>query len=351
MSVVHTLGAGLLRRLFDAETAHSLTIHALKWGFGPRFAAPDLRSLHTRVFGLDFPNPIGLAAGFDKNAEVPDAMLEMGFGFAETGTVTPLPQPGNPRPRIFRLREDGAIINRLGFNNNGLAAYKLKLQARHGRPGIVGANIGANKDSIDRIADYITCFEALAGLASYFTINVSSPNTPGLRGLQDRDALQILLRKLRDARAKFPVTPPLLLKIAPDLDKRALADVVDVALASHIDGLIISNTTITRDQRLQNPHRDQQGGLSGRPLYALSTNMLRQANRMSRGKLPLVGVGGVSNGADAYGKIRAGASLVQLYTAMTFDGPALARTIAVELAELLARDGFANVSDAVGADV
>jgi len=351
MSVVHTLGASLLRRLFDAETAHTLTIHALKWGFGPCYAAPDLRALHTRVFGLDFPNPIGLAAGFDKNADVPDAMLQMGFGYAETGTVTPLPQAGNPRPRIFRLREDGAIINRLGFNNNGLAAYTSKLQARRDRPGIVGANIGANKDSIDRIADYLTCFDALVGVADYFTINVSSPNTPGLRGLQDRQSLQRLSQKLNEARSRAAVKIPLLLKIAPDLDQHALADVVEVALANRIDGLVISNTTITRNQALQNSHRDQQGGLSGRPLYAMSTEMLRQVYRMSRGALPLVGVGGVSNGADAYGKIRAGASLVQLYTAMTFAGPDLARTIAVELAELLARDGFANVSDAVGVDV
>ncbi|MGK2870742.1 MAG: quinone-dependent dihydroorotate dehydrogenase [Alphaproteobacteria bacterium] len=342
--------AGPLLRLLDPETAHGLTVRALKLGLAPRFTVPQSRVLQTSVFGLNFPNPVGLAAGFDKNAEVADAMLCLGFGFAETGTVTPVPQAGNPRPRIFRLREDAAVINRLGFNNQGLAAYKMRLAARRGRPGIVGANIGANKDSADRIADYLSCFEALAGLADYFTVNVSSPNTPGLRGLQERDMLQNLLTRLLAARTRMTDKAPLLLKIAPDLDEQALLDIVAVAMEVGIDGLIISNTTIGGRDALRSPHRVEQGGLSGRPLFALSTRILRDAYRLTGGKLALIGVGGVSSGADAYAKIRAGASLVQLYSAMTFAGPDLAANIVIELGGLLEKDGFDNVSQAVGID-
>ncbi|HEX4888969.1 MAG TPA: quinone-dependent dihydroorotate dehydrogenase [Alphaproteobacteria bacterium] len=343
--------AGPLLRLLDPETAHGLTIRALRLGFGPRRTAPIPPVLQTSVLGLDFPNPIGIAAGFDKNAEVPDAMLRMGFGFAETGTVTPLPQAGNPRPRIFRLSEDAAVINRLGFNNQGLDAYRNRLAARRGRPGIAGANIGANKDSTDRIADYLKCFEALAGLADYFTINVSSPNTPGLRGLQDRDQLQMLLSRLLAARVARQIAPPLLLKIAPELDDQALRDVVAVALDTGIDGLIISNTTIGGRENLRSAHRGEQGGLSGRPLFAPSTRMLREARRLSGGRLVLIGVGGIASGADAYAKIRAGASLVQLYTALTFAGPDLPVKIALELADLLHRDGFTHMDQAIGIDV
>ncbi len=350
MATLYRFAGNLLRLLFDAETAHGITLQALKWGFGPRQIVPRLSVLRTQAFGLTFPNPIGLAAGFDKNAEVPDAMLRMGFGFVETGTVTPLPQAGNPRPRIFRLTQDAAIINRLGFNNHGLDAYKARLAARRKQPGIIGANIGANKDSADRMADYLSGFTALLGLADYLAVNVSSPNTPGLRDLQAREALQTLLEKLRTARAAASIKPPLLLKIAPDLDEYALRDVVEVALDCGIDGLIISNTTLGAREGLKSPNRHEQGGLSGRPLYASSTAILRDAYRISGGKLPLIGVGGISSGRDAYAKIRAGASLVQLYTAMTFAGPGLARAIAIELAELLAKDGFAHVSDAVGAD-
>ncbi len=348
MAILSALAGPLLRGL-DPETAHGLTIRALKMGLVPRVSAPQLPVLQTCVFGLNFPNPVGLAAGFDKNAEVPDAMLRLGFGFVETGTVTPLPQAGNPRPRIFRLPEDRAVINRLGFNNQGLAVYKARLAARRNRSGIAGANIGANKDSPDRIGDYLSCFEALAGLADYFTLNVSSPNTPGLRGLQERDQLQSLLGQLLAARGRMPVKPPLLLKIAPDLDEQALRDVVEVALTAGIQGLIISNTTMAREG-LRSRNRHETGGLSGRPLFARSTEMLRTACRLSGGKLPLVGVGGVASGADAYAKIRAGASLVQLYTALTFDGPDLAANIVTQLAGLLGNDGFANVKDAVGAD-
>jgi dihydroorotate dehydrogenase len=351
MRKLHDL-AGFLARGLPPETAHALTVSALKLGLGPQGAAPVTPVLQTSVYGLEFPNPIGLAAGFDKNAEIPDAMLGMGFGFVETGTVTPLPQAGNPRPRIFRLNEDAAVINRLGFNNQGLEACKARLLARRGRPGLVGANIGANKDSADRIGDYLKGFNALAGLASYFTINVSSPNTPGLRGLQERDALQTLLRRLVAARAGAGRTgqSPLLLKIAPDLDGAGLRDVVEVALETGIDGMIVSNTTIQRPRELQSARRHEQGGLSGRPLFVLSTRRLQEVYRLSQGRLPLIGVGGVASGADAYAKIRNGASLVQLYTAMIYAGPGLVRRIAGELAALLARDGFGHVREAVGMD-
>ena len=341
---------GPLLRLLDPETAHALTIRALKLGLAPRPSVPQTSVLKTSVFGLDFPNPVGIAAGFDKNAEVPDVMLRLGFGFAETGTVTPLPQAGNPRPRIFRLIDDGAVINRLGFNNLGLDAYRTRLAARRARPGIVGANIGANRDSVDRIGDYLKCFEALAGLADYFTVNVSSPNTPGLRGLQDRVQLQNLLAKLVAARSSLRITAPLLLKIAPDLDGQALRDVVAVCLDAGIEGMIVSNTTLGGRENLHGKHRMEQGGLSGRPLFAPSTRMLREVWRLAGGKLVLIGVGGIASGADAYAKIRAGASLVQLYTAMTFAGPYLAVTIAHELADMLQRDGFTSVSQAIGAD-
>ena len=349
MANLYTFAGPLLRAL-DPETAHGLTIRALKLGLAPRIRVPHLRVLETSVFGLTFPNPLGIAAGFDKNSEVPDVMLGLGFGFAETGTVTPLPQAGNPRPRIFRLREDGALINRLGFNNQGLERCGERLAARQNRPGIVGANIGPNKDSVDRIADYLTCFDALAGLADYFTINISSPNTPGLRGLQDRDALQNLLGQLTAARARRQINVPLLLKIAPDLDERSLDDVVQVALAAGIDGMIVSNTTIAARDGLHSPHRNEEGGLSGRPLFERSTRMLRDVYRLAGGKLALIGAGGVASGPDAYAKIRAGASLVQLYTELTFAGPDLAVNITNELASLLAKDGFAKVGEAVGAD-
>lgn len=349
MISLYALGGPLLRRM-DPETAHRMTIAALKTGLLPRVKLPQLPALRTRVFGIDFSNPVGLAAGFDKNAEVPDAMLRLGFGFVEAGTVTPLPQAGNSRPRIFRLAEDGAVINRLGFNNRGLAAYRARLMARRNSAGIVGANIGANKDSTDRIGDYLLCLETLIDVADYFTVNISSPNTPGLRGLQDRDVLQNLLQQLLTARVRASRKPPLLLKIAPDLDDRALADIVGVAMDVGIDGLVISNTTTGERSALKSHWRHEQGGLSGRPLFGPSTNILRKAYRLAKGGLPLVGVGGICSGADAYAKIRAGASLVQLYTAMTFAGPALPRQIILDLAELLHKDGFSGVSEAVGCD-
>jgi dihydroorotate dehydrogenase len=343
--------AGLLR-LLPAETAHRVTI-ALT-GMAEPFLAPpkaDDPCLAIQAFGLSFPNPVGLAAGFDKNAQVPGAMARLGFGFVECGTVTPRPQQGNPRPRLFRLSEDRAVINRMGFNNHGMTAVARNLAARRGpdasKSGITGINIGANKDSADRIADYVKAFAALAPLADYVTVNVSSPNTPGLRGLQNREDLTMLLKALADAR-KTPI--PLLLKIAPDLDGPALDDIADVVRLRGIEGVIVSNTTIARPA-LKSAHAGESGGLSGKPLFVPSTEILRQMRRRLGKSVVLVGVGGVSSGADAYAKIRAGASLVQLYTALVYRGPGLIARIKEELAALLKRDGFDHVADAVGADV
>jgi dihydroorotate dehydrogenase len=314
----------------------------------PAARASDSR-LGIDAFGLHFPNPIGLAAGFDKDAEVPDAMLRFGFGFVECGTLTPRPQSGNPKPRLFRLREDRAVINRMGFNNGGMEVAARRLAHRK-RNGIVGINIGANKDSADRIADYALGFERLAPFADYMTMNVSSPNTPGLRGLQNRDELQQLLTTLTDARAKSGSRVPLLLKIAPDLDAQAMDDIAQVLLNSGIEGLIVSNTTIARPATLRSIHAQETGGLSGRPLREPATQVLREMRRRLGARITLVGVGGVSNGADAYAKIRAGASLVQLYTALAYEGPGLVERVKRELLECLTRDGYSTVAAAVGAD-
>jgi dihydroorotate dehydrogenase len=338
--------AARLLRVLPAETAHRATI-ALS-GAGMRFlpgAGSDDARLAIDVLGLSFPNPVGLAAGFDKNAEVPDAMSRLGFGFVECGTVTPRPQSGNPQPRLFRLTQDRAVINRLGFNNGGIAEAARNL-ARRKANGIVGINIGANKDSADRIADYASAFTALSSLADYVTVNVSSPNTPGLRGLQNKDELTRLLDSLtRTRQTKIP----LLLKIAPDLDEPALDDIAAVVRASRIEGLIVSNTTLARPP-LASHHAGETGGLSGAPLFAPSTEILRQMRLRLGDIVALIGVGGISSGADAYAKIRAGASLVQLYTALVYQGPGLVVRIKRDLAALLARDGFAHVADAVGAD-
>jgi dihydroorotate dehydrogenase len=342
---VFDLGARLLRVL-PAETAHraTLALAGAATALIPQ-SAPDDPRLAVRAFGLDFPNPVGLAAGFDKNAQVPDAMARFGFGFVECGTVTPRPQDGNPRPRLFRLCEDKAVINRMGFNNGGCDVAARNLERRKGK-GIVGINIGANKDSEDRIADYANAFAMLAPLADYVTVNVSSPNTPGLRGLQNREELTRLLGAMTEARAKgAPI--PILLKIAPDLDDAALDDIADVVRASGIEGLIVSNTTIARPP-LKSHHADQVGGLSGRPLLAPSTRVLGEMHARLNGAVTLVGVGGIASGEDAYAKIRAGASLVQLYTALAFDGPGLVTRIKRELAACLARDGFATLRDAIG---
>jgi dihydroorotate dehydrogenase len=341
------VATGLLR-LLPAETAHRTTLRlaSLAGPLLPR-PAPDDPRLAMEAFGLRFPNPVGLAAGFDKNADAPDAMAKFGFGFVECGTVTPRPQAGNPRPRLFRLVEDRAVINRMGFNNAGMAAAVKNLARRKGS-GIVGINIGANKDSEDRIADYAAGFETLAPLADYVTVNISSPNTPGLRGLQNREDLARLLSILIEARTRSGFRP-LLLKIAPDLDDQALDDIAAVVLASGIDGVIVSNTTVARPQ-LRSPHAAEIGGLSGAPLFAPSTVILKKMYARLGTRIALVGAGGIASGADAYAKIRSGASLVQLYTALVYAGPGLIARINHELAACLARDGFARLADAVGAD-
>ena len=346
---ISDLGAVLLRRL-PAESAHRATLRLVRLA-APFLsaAAPDDPRLAVRALGLDFPNPVGLAAGFDKDAEVPGAMAKFGFGFVECGTVTPRPQAGNPRPRLFRLTEDRAVINRMGFNNQGMDRAARHLGTRGGS-GIVGINIGANKDSADRIADYVLGFERLAPLAAYVTVNVSSPNTPGLRGLQNRDELTRLLDVLTGARNKKAPRLPILLKIAPDLDGHALDEIADVVRASGIEGLIVSNTTIARPP-LRSPYAGESGGLSGRPLLLPSTQILTEMHRRLKNAVTLVGVGGISSGEDAYAKIRAGASLVQLYSALVFQGPGLVARIKRELLQCLERDGFANVSKAVGADL
>ena len=338
------VGTRLLRQL-PAETAHQMTL-ALASAAGPLLPSPtpDDARLGVKAFGLSFPNPIGLAAGFDKDARIPGAMAKFGFGFVECGTVTPRPQAGNPRPRLFRLSEDQAVINRMGFNNGGMEAAAANLKARRGR-GIVGINIGANKDSADRIKDYALCFERLAPLADYVTVNVSSPNTPGLRGLQNKDELTRLLSTLVEARGRHG-HKPLLLKIAPDLDASAMDEIADVVRASGIEGLIASNTTIARPP-LQSRHAKEAGGLSGKPLFAASTTVLKEMRQRLGDAVTLVGVGGVASGADAYAKIRAGASLVQLYSALAFQGPGLVTRIKRDLLACLARDGFANVTEAV----
>ncbi|HEY4944226.1 MAG TPA: quinone-dependent dihydroorotate dehydrogenase [Rhizomicrobium sp.] len=337
-----------LLRLFPAETAHRATLRLTKT-CAPLLpgARPDDERLAVDAFGLRFPNPIGLAAGFDKDAQIPAAMAKFGFGFVECGTVTPRPQQGNPKPRLFRLARDRAVINRMGFNNGGMDAAAARL-ARRKRSGVVGINIGANKDSADRVADYRAAFATLAPLADYVTVNVSSPNTPGLRGLQNKDELAALLLALTDARAKLSLRTPLLLKIAPDLDGNALDDIAAVLALAGIEGLIVSNTTIARPPTLQSPLAREQGGLSGAPLFDLSTRILREMR--SRTALPLIGVGGIAGGADAYAKIRAGASLVQLYSALAFQGPGLVKRIKRELLACLERDGFAKLSDAIGVD-
>jgi dihydroorotate dehydrogenase len=339
------IGASLLRRL-PAETAHDLTLALIgRLPLPPRRLA-DPPCLKVDALGLTFPNPVGLAAGFDKNAAVPDAMGKLGFGFVECGTVTPRPQAGNPRPRLFRLNADRAVINRMGFNNGGMALAAANLMRRKGS-GIVGINIGANKDSADRIADYRTAFDALAKLADYVTVNISSPNTPGLRGLQNRDELTRLIGTVLEARGGD--TKPVLVKIAPDLDETALDEIAGVALMSGIDGLIVSNTTIARPV-LKSAHAGEAGGLSGAPLLAPSTAILRGVRRRTGGKLTLIGAGGIASGADAYAKIRAGASLVQLYSALVFEGPGLVARIKSELAECLTKDGYDSVLEAVGVD-
>lgn len=343
------IGANLLRRL-DAETAHGLAIRALKAGLVRAPAPPADPRLAVRLAGLDLANPLGLAAGFDKNAEVPHAVLRLGFGFVEIGTVTPRPQAGNPRPRIFRLPEAGAVINRLGFNNDGHGAALARLKAASAEGGVVGVNVGANKDSADRAADYVAGIRAFAAVASYFTVNVSSPNTPGLRDLQAREALDELLERAltaRDALATGGRRTPVFLKIAPDLTEEGLDDVADVALARGIDGLIVSNTTISRSG-VSGPTTSEGGGLSGRPLFERSTIVLAKMRRRVGAGLPIVGVGGIATGADAAEKLRAGATALQAYTAFVYAGPSFAAKVLGGLSDILSREGARAVAELTG---
>ncbi len=332
----------------DAEAAHGLAIRALKLGLLPADRRADPPSLAVKVWGRTLSNPLGLAAGFDKNAEVPDAMLGLGFGLVEIGSVTPRPQEGNPRPRLFRLAEDRGVINRMGFPGQGLEAVRSRLAVRP-RRGFVGVNVGANKDSTDRAADYVIGCKALLPYADYLVCNVSSPNTPGLRNLQGRTQLADLLKRVQDAISAKPV--PLLVKIAPDARDDDLDDIVAVCRDLRMDGIIVGNTTLSRPATLRSSRREEAGGLSGPPLMALSTEVLRRTAQRSEKQFPLIGCGGIASGADAYAKIRAGATLVQLYSSMVYDGPPLIRRIKDELAALLAHDGFAGVNEAVGADV
>jgi len=343
---LHGAATRVLRGL-DPEDAHRLALLGLRLGLGPR-GGPDDPILATSLAGLALPNAVGLAPGFDKDAEVFDPMLKAGFGFVECGTVTPRPQGGNPRPRLFRLSEDRAVINRMGFNNRGLEAFAGRL-ARRGA-GVVGANIGANKDSEDRIADYVAGLKRVAGLASYVTVNVSSPNTPGLRALQTRSALEDLLGRLAQARATLPAAhrAPLFLKVAPDLETGEVEAIVETCVAQGLAGIMVSNTTVSRPA-LASAFREEPGGLSGAPLMALSTRMLGEFAQAAAGRLALVGVGGIGSGGDAYAKIRAGASAVQLYSALVFEGPDLVARIKRDLADRLRADGFASVGAAVGA--
>jgi dihydroorotate dehydrogenase len=342
-----------LLRWLDPEDAHRLAIHGLRW-LPPARPRPDDARLAARAFGLNFPNPVGMAAGFDKSADVPDALLRLGFGFVEIGSVTPKPQTGNPRPRLFRLERDEAVINRLGFNNDGADAVLRRLARRAHLPGIVGVNIGANKDSPDRVADYVSLIEAFAPVASYFTLNVSSPNTPGLRNLQQASTLDDLLAKVIDARERVRQNAgdsPVLLKIAPDLSLNELDDVVQIARSRRVDGMIVGNTTITRSPALRETSRAKEaGGLSGRPLFRLSTRMVAETYVRAEGAFPLIGVGGIDSGGAALAKIRAGATLIQLYSSLIYKGLGLVDDIKRDLASTLLRTGRDSLDEIVGAD-
>lgn len=329
---------------FPAETAHRMTVRAL--GLSPlgSLAAPE-PVLAQRVAGITFANPIGMAPGFDKNAEVPDALLHMGFGFVEVGTVTPRPQEGNPRPRLFRLVEDRAIINRMGFNNDGADVVAQRLNKRTDRSGVVGVNIGANKDSPDRIADYAEMTRRMAPLATYLTVNISSPNTPGLRALQDEAALAELLDAVLEARAGRKV--PVFLKLAPDLERADVDAICRVAMDRKLDALIVSNTTIARPS-LRSRYREEAGGLSGEPLRDLALQRLRDFRSASGGGIPLIGVGGIATVDDAWARIRAGASLVQLYSALVYEGPGLAARLVKGLARKVRAEGMCSIAEAVG---
>jgi len=342
----YRLARPLLFRL-PAETAHTLTLRALSVAALAGRPAPE-PALVQRVAGIAFPNPVGIAPGFDKNAQVADSLFGMGFGFVEIGTVTPRPQEGNPRPRLFRLVEDEAIINRMGFNNDGSAVVAKRLSDRLGRPGVLGANIGANKDSEDRIADYAEMTRIMAPLATYLTVNISSPNTPGLRALQDEGALGALLDAVIAARGTHKT--PLFLKLAPDLQPSDIDAICRIAMDKRLDALIVSNTTITRPPSLRSPRAAETGGLSGKPLAPLALEALRTFRKATGGAIPLIGVGGITSGEDAWQRICAGASLVQLYTGLVFEGPNLAKTIAADLARRVRAAGMTSIAQAVGSE-
>ena len=351
---LHDIASRALHAL-DPEDAHGWAIKGLKMGLGPRQSDVDDPILSLGIAGLPLSNCVGLAAGFDKNAEVPAAMSRAGFGFVECGTVTPLAQTGNPRPRLFRLTQDQAVINRMGFNNEGLESFAARLSALKAQRtrAIVGANIGANKDATDRVADYVTGLTRLWGLSDYFTVNISSPNTPGLRALQTKAALEELLGKIAEARgllkAAGTVDYPIFLKVAPDLEDGEVEAIVETVKANGLNGIIVSNTTIARPDSLTSPDKGEGGGLSGKPLLAASTTMLARFHAANNGHLVLIGAGGIASGADALAKIKAGACAVQLYSALVYGGPGLVQRIKRDLAARLRAEGFASVTDAIGA--
>lgn len=333
----------------DSETGHRLAIEGLR--VLPYRNPPKLGPLSVSLAGLDFPNPVGVAAGFDKDAEVPDALMGIGFGFAEIGSITPRPQPGNPKPRLFRLVEDRGVINRMGFNNSGSEAALVRLKKRGERPGVLGINIGANKDSEDRIADYAQMTRLMAPHASYLAVNISSPNTPGLRALQDDGALTALLDRVVAERSNVTPDnpPPIFLKVAPDLEPQDVDAIARIAIDRGLGALMVSNTTISRPA-LRSSHSGEQGGLSGAPLRHLALERLRDFRKASGGEIPLIGIGGIASTEDAWERIRAGASLVQLYSALVYEGPGLGAKIVRGINRLMKRDGFSSIAEAVGSE-
>jgi dihydroorotate dehydrogenase len=342
-----------LARRIDPERAHRLAIKALKLGLAPRCVGECDPALQSTVFGIEFTNPVGLAAGFDKSAEAPEALLRMGCGFVEVGTLTPRPQSGNPKPRVFRLAEDQGVINRYGFNNDGLEVGLDRMMSRDRDAGIVGINVGINKDSTNQAGDFADAIRRSSSLADYLTVNISSPNTPGLRDLQAGDQLDGLLDAVinaRDTATGKGAPPPVLLKIAPDLTRDMIEEIVEIAVARGVAALIVANTTVTRPEGLKSSTQVEAGGLSGPPLFQLSTQVLAWAYIATAGRIPIIGAGGVVGPETAYAKIRAGASLVQLYTALIYKGPGLFRAITVGLGAQLRNDGFVNIADAVGID-
>ena len=342
-------------KLFPPEIAHTITINLLKYlKFNLNNIDDPILSQH--LLGLDFPNPVGLAAGFDKNAEVIKSMFSLGFGFVEVGTITPLPQRGNPKPRVFRLEQDNAIINSLGFNNKGSKKVKknlLKLKNNFSDNKIIGVNLGKNANSTNSIDDYLFGMEQLGNLASYITINISSPNTTGLRDLQLKGNIENLVKKIIFKREQIEIInkKPVFIKISPDLNENQLRDIALISLANNIDGLILTNTTTDRPNNLLSVNKGNKGGLSGKPLYDISNNTLRKMYNLTNGQIPLIGVGGISNGSDCYEKIKSGASLVQLYSALIFSGPLLITKIKNELIDLIKTDGYKNISEVIGKSV